>query len=218
MPLQGQPDRRAAGAARDSTTRTAAPRRCVEGTAEEKAQIGITCGRRGAPTWKTGALCCACGVRAINQPQCPYARLFLATHQHAPVLTGKLIPADPSACWMMQTMGLCPQTSLHCADMYCARLLLPLLLPCPHPPAPAVEVVLESDLVDSCKPGDRVAVVGIFRPLASANGGTTSGAYRCDAAQHGCAQHRSTAFSRLHAAHVPTVMDSSLQSLPWVAG
>lgn len=43
----------------------------------------------------------------------------------------------------------------------------------------AVEIVLESDLVDSCKPGDRVAIVGIFRPLASANGGTTSGAYRC---------------------------------------
>jgi DNA replication licensing factor MCM3 len=38
--------------------------------------------------------------------------------------------------------------------------------------------VLEADLVDSCKPGDRVAIVGIFRPLASANGGTTSGAYR----------------------------------------
>lgn len=32
--------------------------------------------------------------------------------------------------------------------------------------------------MDSCKPGDRVAIVGIFRPLASANGGTTSGAYR----------------------------------------
>lgn len=46
------------------------------------------------------------------------------------------------------------------------------------PWCPAVEIVLESDLVDSCKPGDRVAIVGIFRPLASANGGTTSGAYR----------------------------------------
>lgn len=42
----------------------------------------------------------------------------------------------------------------------------------------AVEIVLESDLVDSCKPGDRVAVVGIFRPLASASSGSTSGAYR----------------------------------------
>jgi len=45
-------------------------------------------------------------------------------------------------------------------------------------PRLAVELVLEADLVDSCKPGDRVAIVGIFRPLASANGGTTSGAYR----------------------------------------
>jgi hypothetical protein len=79
-----------------------------KGQQRKRHRSGITCGRRGAPTWKTGALCCACGVRAINQPQCPYTRLFLATHQHAPVLTGKLIPADPSACWMMQTMGRCP--------------------------------------------------------------------------------------------------------------
>lgn len=50
----------------------------------------------------------------------------------------------------------------------------------------AVEIVLESDLVDSCKPGDRVAVVGIFRPLASASGGSTSGAYRCVPAHGSC--------------------------------
>uniref|UniRef100_A0A383WE42 DNA replication licensing factor MCM3 n=1 Tax=Tetradesmus obliquus TaxID=3088 RepID=A0A383WE42_TETOB len=43
----------------------------------------------------------------------------------------------------------------------------------------SVEIVLEADLVDSCKPGDRVAIVGIFRPLASSgSGGSTSGAYR----------------------------------------
>lgn len=29
----------------------------------------------------------------------------------------------------------------------------------------SVEVVVEGDLVDMCKPGDRVQVVGVFRPL-----------------------------------------------------
>lgn len=29
----------------------------------------------------------------------------------------------------------------------------------------SVEVVVEGDLVDLCKPGDRVQIVGVFRPL-----------------------------------------------------
>lgn len=47
----------------------------------------------------------------------------------------------------------------------------------PPPPA-AVEVLLEDDLVDSVKPGDRVAIVGIFRPLAGAVQGMTTGMFR----------------------------------------
>ena len=42
----------------------------------------------------------------------------------------------------------------------------------------SIDVIVENDLVDKAKPGDRVQVVGIFRALAGASGGTTSGLFR----------------------------------------
>ena len=41
-----------------------------------------------------------------------------------------------------------------------------------------VEVILDNDLVDLCKPGDRVLVVGPYRCLPSKQGGFTSGSFR----------------------------------------
>ncbi|KDO33243.1 hypothetical protein SPRG_02052 [Saprolegnia parasitica CBS 223.65] len=40
------------------------------------------------------------------------------------------------------------------------------------------DVIVESDLVDKCKPGDRVRVIGVFRAMASANAASTSGVFR----------------------------------------
>ena len=43
----------------------------------------------------------------------------------------------------------------------------------------SVDVICDEDLVDVVKPGDRVAIVGIYRALAGASKGTTSGLFRC---------------------------------------
>ncbi|OQS00201.1 DNA replication licensing factor MCM3 [Thraustotheca clavata] len=40
------------------------------------------------------------------------------------------------------------------------------------------DVIVESDLVDKCKPGDRIRVIGVFRAMASANAATSSGVFR----------------------------------------
>lgn len=45
-------------------------------------------------------------------------------------------------------------------------------LPC------SVDVILEDDVVDQAKPGDRVQIIGIYRTLPSSNGGGTNGLFR----------------------------------------
>ena len=42
----------------------------------------------------------------------------------------------------------------------------------------SVDVLVTDDLVDMAKPGDRVGVVGVYRPVAQAQGGVTTGVFR----------------------------------------
>jgi DNA replication licensing factor MCM3 len=42
----------------------------------------------------------------------------------------------------------------------------------------AVDLVLEDDLVDLCKPGDRVAIVGMYKAMPVSTQGSTSGIFR----------------------------------------
>jgi DNA replicative helicase MCM subunit Mcm2 (Cdc46/Mcm family) len=42
----------------------------------------------------------------------------------------------------------------------------------------SVDVILDDDLVDKAKPGDRVQITGIYRALPSRRGGTTSGVFK----------------------------------------
>lgn len=42
----------------------------------------------------------------------------------------------------------------------------------------SIEIIVENDLVDRIKPGDRAQCVGVYRPLASVKGGQTDGIFR----------------------------------------
>jgi DNA replication licensing factor MCM3 len=42
----------------------------------------------------------------------------------------------------------------------------------------SIELILENDLVDRVKPGDRVQCIGIYRPLASIQNGASSGVFK----------------------------------------
>lgn len=42
----------------------------------------------------------------------------------------------------------------------------------------SIDVVADDDLADSCKPGDRVRVVGLFRCLPNKQNGYSSGSFR----------------------------------------
>lgn len=42
----------------------------------------------------------------------------------------------------------------------------------------SIDVVVEDDLVDTCKPGDRVAIVGIYKAIAGKTTGSVNGVFR----------------------------------------
>jgi hypothetical protein len=43
----------------------------------------------------------------------------------------------------------------------------------------SVEVVMDDDLVDNCKPGDRVQLVGMYRSLGAKGAGGGSATFKC---------------------------------------
>jgi DNA replication licensing factor MCM3 len=42
----------------------------------------------------------------------------------------------------------------------------------------SIDVIAEDDLVDTCKPGDRVAIVGVFKAIPGKTTGSMNGVFR----------------------------------------
>ena len=67
----------------------------------------------------------------------------------------------------------------------------------------SAEVMLEDDLVDSCKPGDRVSLVGVYKALPPRAQGSVSGTFRAVLLANSVRQlaNDSGALSRRYTAH-----------------